>query len=141
MNVETMREQLKFLKLRTAATELDEILANAIGSDGAQPNFEQWRKGHPEVIETLKSRADTEPSVSQRPQNVWRTIMKNPITKFATAAVIIIGVLFATCTELFQLFVKSRSFNYLDLLFNLAGLPIGMLIIKLLQKIRLSSAT
>ena len=54
---------------------------------------------------------------------------------------IIIGVLFATCTELFQLFIQSRSFNYLDLLFNLAGLPIGVLIIKLLKKIRPSSAT
>ncbi|MHC5060627.1 MAG: hypothetical protein ACYTFK_06040 [Planctomycetota bacterium] len=73
---------------------LDEILANAIGSDGAQPNFEQWRKSHPEVIETLKSRADTEPSVSRRPQNVWRIIMNNRITKYAAVAVIIVGVLF-----------------------------------------------
>jgi outer membrane lipoprotein-sorting protein len=72
---------------------LDDVLTNALGSDGTQPNFEQWRKGHPEAIETLKSRADTESSVSQRPQNVWRTIMKNRMTKFATAAVIIIGVL------------------------------------------------
>ncbi len=73
---------------------LDEILTNALGSDGAQPNFEQWRKGHPEVIETLKSRAETESSVSQRPQDVWRIIMNNRMTKFAASAVIIIGVLF-----------------------------------------------
>ena len=73
---------------------LDDVLTNALGSDGALPNFEQWRKSHPEVIETLKSRADRESSVSRRPQNVWRTIMKNRITKFAAAAVIIIGVLF-----------------------------------------------
>ena len=32
MNVETMREQLKFLKLRTAAIELDEILAKNAGN-------------------------------------------------------------------------------------------------------------
>jgi hypothetical protein len=72
---------------------LDDILTNALGSDGTRPNFEQWRKGHPEAIETLKSWADKESSVSQRPQNVWRIIMKNRITKLAAAAVIIIGVL------------------------------------------------
>ena len=73
---------------------LDEILTNAIGSDGAHPNFEQWRKSHPAAIETLKSRAETESSVSQRPQNVWRIIMKNRMTRFAATAVIITGVLF-----------------------------------------------
>jgi hypothetical protein len=72
---------------------LDEILTNALGSDGAQPNFEQWRRSHPEAVEILKSRADTESSASKRPQNVWRTIMKSRITKLAAAAVIIIAVL------------------------------------------------
>ena len=69
---------------------------------------------------------------------LWR---KDDTVKKRVAGLIIIGVLFAACTELFQLFVESRSFNYLDLLFNLAGLLIGMLIMKFLQKSRLSSAT
>ncbi len=72
---------------------LDDVLTNAIGSDGTRPNFEQWRKGHPEAIETLKSRAEKDSLVSERPQNAWRIIMKSRITRFATAAVVIIGVL------------------------------------------------
>jgi VanZ family protein len=54
---------------------------------------------------------------------------------------IIIGVIFATSTELFQLFIQSRNFNYLDLLFNVAGLPIGAILIHQLHKIHLSAAT
>lgn len=68
----------------------------------------------------------------------WR---KDDSLKKRVTGFIIAGVIFASCTELFQLFIQSRSFNYLDLLFNLAGMPIGFFIIKLLQKTRLSSST
>jgi len=68
----------------------------------------------------------------------WRK--SDPARKRAVG-LIIFGILLAACTELFQLFIQSRSFNYLDLLFNIAGLPIGALIINLLYKIRPSSAT
>ncbi len=68
----------------------------------------------------------------------WR---KTDLLKKQIAGLIIIGILLATSTELFQLFIQSRSFNYLDLLCNIAGLPIGALLIALLHKLRPSSAT
>ena len=68
----------------------------------------------------------------------WR--IADPVKK-RIWGLIIIGVVFAASTELFQLFIQSRSFNYLDLLFNIAGLPIGAIVIRQLHKIRLSAAT
>ncbi len=44
-------------------------------------------------------------------------------------------------TETIQLFIPSRSFNYLDLLFNIAGIPIGAFIINQLHKMRPVSTT
>lgn len=55
--------------------------------------------------------------------------------------VCISGILLASLTELFQLFIQSRSFNFLDLLFNLAGLSIGALIINLIHQRQSSSAS
>ncbi len=51
------------------------------------------------------------------------------------------GILFASLTELSQLFIESRSFNYVDLLFNFAGLPLGIVFIQLFHKIFPRSST
>jgi len=72
---------------------LDEALTEAIGSEGKKPDFEKWKQQYPEAVEMLTSRTDGRLSASTRPPKIGRTIIKNPITKFAAAAVIIIAVL------------------------------------------------
>jgi len=70
---------------------LDDILAKAIGSERRRPDFEKWQKEHPEAVGILKSQAMRQP----RPLDlleIGRIIMKNPITKLAAAAAIIIAV-------------------------------------------------
>lgn len=68
----------------------------------------------------------------------WR---KNDPVKMRLAGLAITGLFFAAGTEAFQLFIQSRSFNYIDLLLNIAGLPTGLVFTALLQKILPSSPT
>lgn len=66
----------------------------------------------------------------------WR---KNDTRNKRIRLLLLIGGLLAISTELSQLFIQSRSFNYIDLLCNLAGLPIGFIIFRLLARLRSSS--
>jgi len=70
---------------------LDEALTKAIGSEETKPNFEKWKQEHPEAVEMLTSRAVRASFISKRPLNIRKIIMKNPITKLAVAAVVIIA--------------------------------------------------
>ncbi len=62
--------------------------------------------------------------------------LRNSSTKKVFIALLIVGISFASFTELIQLFIESRSFNYIDLLFNIAGLHSGYFIIKTFQHFR-----
>lgn len=71
---------------------LDDILAKAIGHDKRKPDFEKWMQVHPYAVETLKSQATQQP----HPRcllDLGSIIMRNPITKFAAAAMIIVAVI------------------------------------------------
>jgi len=70
---------------------LDDQLTKAIGSQKRMPNFEKWQKEHPDAVQMLKSQATQKPHPRRLP-DIWRIIMRNPITKLAMAAVIIITV-------------------------------------------------
>ena len=70
---------------------IDKILGETIGSEKPKPDFEQWKEKHPKAVEILTSRA-SDIAVSKRPLNIREIIMKNPITKLAAAAMIIIAV-------------------------------------------------
>jgi len=70
---------------------LDEALTKAIGCEKSQPDFEKWKQDHPEAVESLTSRGGQQPSAGIRPLNIRKIIMKSPIIKLATAAVIIIA--------------------------------------------------
>ena len=70
---------------------LDEALTKAIGSKKTKPDFEKWKQEHPEAVEMLTSRAVRPSFISKRPLNIRNIIMKNPITKLAIAAVVIIA--------------------------------------------------
>ena len=71
---------------------LDDALTKAIGSEKSQPDFERWKQDHPEAVEKLTSRAGREKRTAG-PHQIWRIIMKSPITKLAVAAVVIIACL------------------------------------------------
>jgi hypothetical protein len=94
---------------------LDEALAEAIGSEKSEPDFEKWKRNHPEAVEMLTSRAPLEaspageatdtrstsltgragrkPPATAGPLSIRSIIMKSRITKLATAAAIIVAVL------------------------------------------------
>ena len=71
---------------------LDRALGEVIGSKESKANFEKWKQAHPEAVEMLTSRVRRQRSATQQPLNIWRVIMKSPVTKLAAAAVIIIAV-------------------------------------------------
>jgi len=70
---------------------LDEALTDAIGAEDTKPDFEKWKKQHPQAVEMITSRARKKTTAS--PPNIWRIIMKSPVTKLATAAVIVVAVI------------------------------------------------
>jgi hypothetical protein len=72
---------------------LDEALTKAVGCEKSQPDFEKWKQDHPEAVEMLTSRAGQQPSLGIRPLNMRRQIMKSPLTKLATAAIVAIACL------------------------------------------------
>ena len=66
--------------------------------------------------------------------------LRNRPAKKVFIALLIVGISFASFTELLQLFIESRSFNYIDILFNIAGLHTGYFIIKAVQRFLPKSA-
>lgn len=63
---------------------------------------------------------------------LWRA---NDPERSRLIMVLLAGVFFASITELSQLFIPSRNFNYIDLLCNLAGIPGGILAMRLLNRL------
>lgn len=74
---------------------LDEALSETIGSEKPGTDFEQWKQNHPRAVEMLTSRGRLKTSKIQNPHIIRTKIMKNPVTKLAAAAVIIIALLFS----------------------------------------------
>ena len=72
---------------------LDDALAETIGSEKTEPNFEKWKQEHQQAVEILTLRTDNGASASPSPLSIRKMIMKSPITKLAAAAVIIIAVI------------------------------------------------
>jgi len=69
---------------------LDELISRTINSGEPQFDAEKWKQKYPEEFQLLKSRAAQVSSARQ--PNIWQIICKNPITKLAAAAVIIIAI-------------------------------------------------
>ena len=70
---------------------LDEALTETIGSEKPRTDFDAWKRNHPQAVQALTSRAHRQTSVTVRPFSLRNTIMKSPLTKLATAAVVIIA--------------------------------------------------
>ncbi len=72
----------------------DELMSRAIGQDNQQFDFNKWKDSHQKEIAAYKSQtADGRYPQPVQPFNLWRIIMKNPITKFSAAAVLIVVTL------------------------------------------------
>ena len=73
---------------------LDDAISRAIGPRSAGPDFAQWQQTHGDAVRALETRAAQGSHVAKtQPKTLWRTIMKNRVTKYAAAAAIIVVVL------------------------------------------------
>lgn len=72
---------------------LDELISRAVGRENLKFDFCKWKTQNQQDIQDFQEQ--TRHSGINNPvlTNIWRTIMKNRITKFAAAAVIIIALL------------------------------------------------
>jgi len=73
--------------------KLDELISQAIGREGPKFDFDKWKKSHKKEIQAFESQATEQKKPAVRISEIGRTIMKNPITKIATAAAILLGLL------------------------------------------------
>ena len=69
---------------------LDEQISRTIDTERPQFDAEKWKEKYAEEFQILKSRAGQTSRPHRR--NLWRTIIKSRITKFAAAAVIVVAV-------------------------------------------------
>jgi len=73
---------------------LDEIISRSVDSGKLEFDAEKWKQKYPEETKMLSELAGQgSQTSSDREQNIWRTIMKSRITKFAAAAVIVVAVM------------------------------------------------
>jgi len=68
---------------------LDELISQTINTEKPRFDPEKWKQKYPNEYQTLISRA-TKKALTHRP-NIWRIILRNPITKIAAAALIIVA--------------------------------------------------
>ena len=73
--------------------KLDELISQAIGREGPKFDFDKWKQSHKKEIQAFESQATEQKKPAVRISEIGRTIMKNPITKIATAAAILLGLL------------------------------------------------
>jgi len=71
---------------------LDELISRTINTEKPQFDAEKWKQKYPEEYQMLISRTSKKAS-THRP-NIWRITLRNPITKLAAAAVIIVSISF-----------------------------------------------
>ena len=69
---------------------LDEQIFRTVDSGKPQFDAEKWKEKYAEEVQILKSQAGQTSRPHRR--NLWRTIIKSRITKFAAAAVIVLAV-------------------------------------------------
>jgi hypothetical protein len=71
---------------------LDELISRTINTEKPQFDAEKWKQKYPEEYQALISRA-SEKAPTHRP-NILRITLRNPITRIAAAAMILIAVTF-----------------------------------------------
>ncbi len=72
---------------------LDEKISKSINGGKVEFDFEGWKSKNPEAVKALQAVAGSSSAKSSTKKlNLWRMIMRSPITKLAAAAVIILAV-------------------------------------------------
>jgi len=74
--------------------DLDKLISASIGRENLTFDFETWKQAHQKEVQIYESQA----AQAERPApslRIWSIIMKNPISKLAAAAVIVIAALAA----------------------------------------------
>jgi len=69
---------------------LDDALAQAIGAEKPESDFDKWQQDHPEAVRMLTSRVGRPRSAMTGPLRIRSIIMKSPIVKIAAAAVVVL---------------------------------------------------
>jgi len=75
---------------REKEKRLDELISRTINTEKPQFDAEKWKQKYPAEFQSLLRRAAKVDSARQ--PNIWRMIFRNPLTKLAAAAVIIVAV-------------------------------------------------
>ena len=74
--------------------KLDELISQTISREKPKFDFDKWKSTHEKEIRIYKSQmSDEQTTRSIRIFKIGRSIMKSPITKLATAAMIVIAIL------------------------------------------------
>jgi hypothetical protein len=76
---------------------LDELISRTINTEKPQFDAEKWKQKYPAEFQSLLSRAAKGDSARQ--PSILKVIFKSPLTKLATAAVIIIAISFFTARQ------------------------------------------
>ena len=71
----------------------DELITGAIGRDKLRFDFNKWKDTHKKEIDIYKSQTSEQNEQPARVYKIAQKAMKNPVTKFAAAAIIIIAVI------------------------------------------------
>ena len=83
---------------------LDELISRTINTTKPKFDVEKWKQKYPDEFQTLLSHAR---QASPRQPNIWRTILKSPITKLAAAAVAMITI----CVALYFTITLNQPSN------------------------------
>jgi hypothetical protein len=81
--------------------DLDKLISASIGRENLTFDFETWKQAHRKEVQIYESQAAQAPRApggAQRPaqpHRIWKMIAKNPISRLAAAAVIVIAALAA----------------------------------------------
>ena len=71
--------------------QLDERIRDAVGREGLKFDFDKWKAGHQRQIERFNASVSREADAPAQ-VSAWQVIAKSRLTKFAAAAVVIVGV-------------------------------------------------
>ncbi len=74
--------------------KFDELISNTIGRNGLKFDFDKWKLDHTEAVQQYQEQVNnTNETAAPERSGLWRVLMKNNITKYAAAAVIIVAIM------------------------------------------------
>lgn len=71
----------------------DQLISQFLGRPELKFDFDAWKHSHIEAIQEYEKEIEKTKASVQTGQNTWRRIMKNRLTKYAAAAIFIVGIM------------------------------------------------